>query len=101
MEGSIVLKKVIKVASNDPDDDKTFTFQITGDGIDPISVTVEPDSATGALQEIDLLQALKDAGVTEIYGTEFTITEILQDSDNYTLESIGSTSEAKPNTSTD
>ena len=101
VEGSIVLKKVIEVASNDPDDDKTFTFQITGGGITaPISVTVEPDSATGALKEVDLLQALKDAGITEIYGTEFTITEILQDSDNYTLESIGSTSEAKPNTST-
>ena len=100
VEGSIVLKKVIKVASNDPDDDKTFTFQITGDGIDPISVTVEPDSATGDLKEVDLLQALKDKGVTEIYDKEFTITEILQDSDNYTLESIGSTSEAKPNTST-
>ena len=101
VEGSIVLRKVIAVLSNVPDDDKTFTFQITGGGITaPISVTVEPDSATGALQEVDLLQALKDAGVTEIYGTEFTITEILQDSDNYTLESIGSTSEAKPNTST-
>ena len=101
VEGSIVLKKVIEVASNDPDDDKTFTFQITGGGItDPISVTVKPDSDTGALKEVDLLQELKDAGVTEIYGKEFTITEILQDSDNYTLESIGSTSEAKPNTST-
>ena len=101
VEGSIVLRKVIAVLSNVPDDDKTFTFQITGDGITtPISVTVEPDSATGALQEVDLLQALKDAGVTEIYGKKFTITEILQDSDNYTLESIGSTSEAKPNTST-
>ena len=101
VEGSIVLKKVIDVPSNVPGDNKTFTFQITGDGITtPISVTVEPDSATGALQEVDLLQALKDAGVTEIYGKKFTITEILQDSDNYTLESIGSTSEAKPNTST-
>ena len=101
MEGSIVLKKVIDVPSNVPGDNKTFTFQITGGGITaPISVTVEPDSATGALKEVDLLQALKDAGITEIYGTEFTITEILQDSDNYTLESIGSTSEAKPNTST-
>ena len=102
VEGSIVLKKVIDVPSNVPGDNKTFTFQITGGGITaPISVTVEPDSATGALKEVDLLQALKDAGITEIYGTEFTITEILQDSDNYTLESIGSTSEAKPNTSTD
>ena len=101
VEGSIVLKKVIDVPSNVPGDNKTFTFQITGGGITaPISVTVEPDSATGALKEVDLLQALKDAGITEIYGTEFTITEILQDSDNYTLESIGSTSEAKPNTST-
>ena len=101
VEGSIVLKKVIDVPSNVPGDNKTFTFQITGGGIiAPISVRVEPDSATGALNEVDLLQALKDAGVTEIYGTEFTITEILQDSDNYTLESIGSTSEAKPNTST-
>ena len=100
VEGSIVLKKVIEVASNDPDDDKTFTFQITDGGItDPIHVTVEPDSS-GALNEVDLLQALKDAGVTEIYGKEFTITEILQDSDNYTLESIGSTSEDNPNTST-
>ena len=99
VEGSIVLKKVIKVASNDPDDDKTFTFQIIVDGITtPISVTVSPDE-NGNL-EADLLEVLKKAGVTEIYGKKFTITEILQDSDNYTLESIGSTSEAKPNTST-
>ena len=96
VEGSIVLKKVIKVASNDPDDDKTFTFQITGDGIDPISVTVEPDSATGALKEVDLLQVLKKAGVTEIYGKEFTITE--KPHDYYTLKKI--ISEDNPNTST-
>ena len=95
VEGSIVLKKVIKVASNDPDDDKTFTFQITGDGIDPISVTVEPDRA-GTLNEVDLLQALKDAGVTEIYGKKFTITE--QPHDYYTLKSI--ISEDNPNAST-
>ena len=99
VEGSIVLKKVIDVPSNVPGDNKTFTFQITGGGIiDPISVTVSPDE-NGNL-EADLLEILKKAGVTEIYGKEFTITEILQDSDNYTLESIGSTSEAKPNTST-
>ena len=99
VEGSIVLKKVIKVASNDPDDDKTFTFQITGGGItDPISVTVEPDSATGDLIEVDLLQALKDKGVTEIYGKKFTITE--KPHDYYTLENIVSASEDKPNTST-
>ena len=97
VEGSIVLKKVIEVASNDPDDDKTFTFQITGGGIiAPISVRVEPDSATGALNEVDLLQALKDAGVTEIYGKKFTITE--QPHDYYTLKSI--ISEDNPNTST-
>ena len=97
VEGSIVLKKVIEVASNDPDDDKTFTFQITGGGIiAPISVRVEPDSATGALNEVDLLQALKDAGVTEIYGKEFTITE--QSHDYYTLKNI--ISEDNPNTST-
>lgn len=97
MEGSIVLKKVIEVASNDPDDDKTFTFQIIGDGITaPISVRVEPDSATGALNEVDLLQALKDAGVTKIYGKKFTITE--QPHDYYTLKSI--ISEDNPNTST-
>ena len=99
VEGSIVLKKVIEVASNDPDDDKTFTFQITGGGITtPISVTIEPDSATGALKEVDLLQALKDEGVTEIYGKEFTITE--QPHDYYTLENIVSASEDKPNAST-
>ena len=99
VEGSIVLRKVIAVLSNVPDDDKTFTFQITGGGItDPISVTVKPVSATGALKEVDLLQALKDKGVTEIYGKEFTITE--QPHDYYTLENIVSTSEAKPNTST-
>ena len=99
VEGSIVLKKVIDVPSNVPGDNKTFTFQITGDGItDPISVTVEPDSATGALKEVDLLQALKDEGVTEIYGKEFTITE--QPHDYYTLENIVSASEDKPNTST-
>ena len=99
VEGSIVLKKVIDVPSNVPSDNKTFTFQITGDGITgSIPVIVSPDK-NGNL-EADLLEVLKKAGVTEIYGTEFTITEILQDSDNYTLESIGSTSEAKPNTST-
>ena len=99
VEGSIVLKKVIEVASNDPDDDKTFTFQITGDGIiAPISVRVEPDSATGALNEVDLLQALKDAGVTEIYGKKFTITE--QPHDYYTLKSIVPASEDKSNAST-
>ena len=99
VEGSIVLRKVIAVLSNVPDDDKTFTFQITGGGItDPISVTVKPVSATGALKEVDLLQALKDKGVTEIYGKEFTITE--QPHDYYTLENIVSASEDKPNTST-
>ena len=98
VEGSIVLKKVIDVPSNVPSDNKTFTFQITGGGIiDPISVTVEPDSA-GALKEVDLLQALKDEGVTEIYGKKFTITE--QPHDYYTLENIVSASEDKPNTST-
>ena len=98
VEGSIVLKKVIKVASNDLDDDKTFTFQITGDGIDPISVTVEPDSDTGTLKEVDLLQVLKKAGVTEIYDKEFTITE--QPHYYYTLENIVSASEDKSNAST-
>ena len=99
VEGSIVLKKVIEVASNDPDDDKTFTFRITGGGIiAPISVRVEPDSATGALNEVDLLQALKDAGVTEIYGKKFTITE--QPHDYYTLKSIVPASEDKSNAST-
>ena len=99
VEGSIVLRKVIAVLSNVPDDDKTFTFQITGGGItDPISVTVEPDSATGDLIEVDLLQALKDKGVTEIYGKKFTITE--KPHDYYTLENIVSASEDKPNTST-
>ena len=69
VEGSIVLKKVIDVPSNVPGDNKTFTFQITGDGITtPISVTVALSGSTGALKEVDLLQALKDKGVTEIYG---------------------------------
>ena len=96
VEGSIVLKKVIEVASNDPDDDKTFTFQIIGDGIiAPISVTVGPDSA-GALKEVDLLQALKDKGVTEIYGKKFTITE--KPHNYYTLKDI--ILEDNPNTST-
>lgn len=97
VEGSIVLRKVIDVPSNVPGDNKTFTFQITGGGIiAPISVTVEPDSDTGDLEEVDLLQALKNKGVTEIYGKKFTITE--KPHNYYTLKDI--ISEAKPNTST-
>ena len=95
VEGSIVLKKVIEVASNDPDDDKTFTFQITGDGITgSISVTVSPDE-NGNLKA-DLLEVLKKAGVTEIYGKKFTITE--KPHNYYTLKNI--VSEDNPNTST-
>ena len=95
VEGSIVLKKVIAVLSNVPGDNKTFTFQITGDGITgSISVTVSPDE-NGNLKA-DLLEVLKKAGVTEIYGKKFTITE--QPHDYYTLKSI--ISEDNPNTST-
>ncbi len=97
VEGSIVLKKVIDVPSNVPSDNKTFTFQITGDGITgSIPVIVSPDK-NGNL-EADLLEVLKKAGVTEIYGKEFTITE--KPHDYYTLENIVSASEDKPNTST-
>ena len=95
VEGSIVLRKVIAVLSNVPDDDKTFTFQITGDDIiGSIPVIVSPDE-NGNL-EADLLKVLKKADVTEIYGKKFTITE--KPHNYYTLKDI--ISEAKPNTST-
>ena len=95
VEGSIVLKKVIDVPSNVPGDNKTFTFQITGDGITgSISVTVSPDE-NGNLKA-DLLEVLKKAGVTEIYGKKFTITE--QPHDYYSLKNI--ILEDNPNTST-
>ena len=95
VEGSIVLKKVIDVPSNVPGDNKTFTFQITGGGITgSISVIVSPDE-NGNL-EADLLEVLKKAGVTEIYGKKFTITE--QSHNYYTLKNI--ISEDNPNTST-
>lgn len=93
-KGSVVLNKVISQLSNVPTDDKTFTFTITGPGIETTGIKVEiyPDDK-GVLKPVDLIKALKEQGHPLQYGKTYTITEV--DHDLYTLQDITSSSEDK------